>query len=136
MAGRKCKISLFCVQFLVSYFIGTICGVLLFRFGTVAQSDWLLTYGQVISSMVQTQTPFDLVRLLRPLAIAGLLVLVPWKKSALLLVVVARGCLTAYSVCLFYGSGQSCLYLVFRGLILLPLFFLVCYETWRAGYAV
>lgn len=130
MAHRKCRNSVFCIFFLVLFLAGTICGVLLFRLAADRSANWLLAYGRKLQrdGLYLAWGPW-----VRPLLAAGVLGLVPWGRRVLPWLILLRGLLTAYGVCVAYGCGLSLAPAALRGLILGPAYFLVCLWSYNAA---
>lgn len=123
MGQLKCKNSVFCVLFFFSFSLGTICGVLLFRLAAGSHGGWLLAY---CGALPEADGWSMALSLLRPLAVAALAGLVPWGRRCLPWLIGLRGLLMAYAAAACFSCGQSGLWLVLRGLALLPVYFAVC----------
>ena len=130
MRLRKCRISVFCILFLVLFLFGTICGVLLFRLLSSRQGEWVLAYGQVLAGEALPES--RVFSWLRPLAVVLLMGIVPWGRRFVPVLIVLRGLLMAYFVSMRFACGQSLEPAVLRGAAMLPLFFAVSLWTFHA----
>lgn len=123
MLRYKCKKSVFCILFLFFFFIGTICGVLLFQLQYHVQHTWIVSYGKGLLP----ERSFDLWRLffvsLRPLLLAFLLGSLSFGWRLIPLLIVGRGCLISYlfSLASLCETPVSALFL--RELLLLSSFY-------------
>ena len=126
MPRIKCRKSVFCILFLLFFFLGTICGILLFRCLAGSASEWVKAYCQVLVQQQNHGVFWLFVTWCRPMLLAGLTGLVPWGDRVLPVLIAGRGLLMAYAAAALYACGQPVMWLVFRGLALLPLFYLVC----------
>jgi len=127
---KKCRISVFCILYLVLFLLGTICGVLLFRLLCSRQDGWILAYSRVLSE--ETLPGSRLFSWLRPLIVVVLLGLVPWGKRFIPVLIVLRGLLMAYFVSALFACGQPMGPAVLRGATMLPLFFAVSFWSFYA----
>ena len=126
MRREKCKNSVFCMLFLVSFAFGTICGVLLFRLLADCENDWILVYGRSLPASYGLGW-------LRPLLLAALLGLVGWGRLMIPVLIFCRGLLMAYLVSVLHSCSLGLGSALFRGLIMLPLFFLICLWSYGAS---
>lgn len=132
MPVTKCKKSLFCVRFLFFFFLGTICGVLLFRCLAAAEGDWILRYSQALFRAEQSGLWSALFSAIRPVLLAALMGIVPWGRRFLPVLIVGRGMLMAYAAAACFVCGVQPGWLILRGLALLPVFYTVCRWTFGA----
>ena len=123
---QRCKNSVFCVVFSFWFFLGTICGVLLFRALSGTDSQWIRTYCTVLFSGQAVGLGSLILCWCRPLLLAGIVGFVPWGRRILPGLILLRGILTAYSAAAWYVSGLQPVWIVVRGLTLLPLYYAVC----------
>ena len=125
MLLSRCKKSVFCILFLLCYFLGTICGVLLFRFLAGANDGWVRRY----SAALFCETPDGwnvLFSFCRPLLLAAAAGMLSCGNRLIVWLIVLRGALTAYAAAAAWAAGCSLTPLLMRGIILMPLFFAVC----------
>lgn len=122
----KCRKSVFCMLFLFFFSIGTICGVLSFRYLAGAQSSWTFMYCRRLQLMEYGSFCSFVLAWIRPLLLVLVIGLVPWGKKFLPILITARGFLTAYSAAACLSCGQSLSWVVIRGLTLLPVFYALC----------
>ena len=127
MYRRKCKFSVFCILFLVLFSLGTICGVLFFRLLADYENNWIWAYGWSLLPL------YRLGSYIRPLVLAGAMSLVTWGKHCVLLLVFCRGLLMSYAISAFYACGQDMGLLLVQGLVILPLFYLVCLWSYSSS---
>jgi len=126
MAFSKCRKSLFCILFLFFFSLGTICGVLSFRYLAELCSGWMYLYcGSLHPLRNGLFLPF-VFSWLRPLLLAFLMRMVPWGKRVLPVLIFSRGFLTAYSAAACFSCGQPPVWVIVRGMTLLPLFYALC----------
>lgn len=126
MLQYKCKKSVFCILFLICFFIGTICGVILFHCLLGAHSGWITAYCDALGSLERPGLLTSLFFWCRPLALALLLGLSPAGSRLIPVLILARGCFSAYLTSFYYAAGLSPLSAVLRWLALLPVFYLLC----------
>ncbi len=125
-----CKNSVFSILFLVSFLLGTICGVLLFRAVYVLHPGWIEDYG---SALVQAASHAGLSRFLfalMPFLVLFLFGVFSEGYRLVPVLIAARGCFLCYylSCCQVSGSGGGPV--LFRNLILLPVFYLLSRYIW------
>lgn len=126
-----CKKSVFCILYLIFFFLGTICGVLLFWYFSKTHSLWIASYCSAL-----TQAPYpDLVsRLLFvcwPVFAVIALGLLPGGRRMILPFVLFRGCLLAYAAAAFYVCGRSFGGQLLWEMAVLPVFFCLCDRFYR-----
>lgn len=124
MTNQKCRNSLFGILFLVWFFLGTICGVLLFRL-TGVSGYWVRTYCSLLEK-ASAGCASVVWSWIRPLLVAAVLATVSWGERVLPWLIGWRGCLMAFSASACYLGGWDACPVVLRGLLLLPLFYGVC----------
>lgn len=129
----KCKKSVFCILFLIYFFLGTICGVILFHCLLGTHSPWIPAYCEALGNLEHPGVVTLLFFWCRPLALAVLLGLSPLGSRLVPLLILARGCLSAYLTSFYYASGLSPLSAVLRWLILLPVFYMLCRWAYYAS---
>ena len=123
---QRCRNSVFCVLFVFWFLLGTICGVLLFQVLAGTGSRWIVAYCDTLFRG-QTVGLWSLVLCWsRPLLFVGLLGVVPWGRRILPTAIFLRGALTAYSAAAWYVSELRPIWIVVRGLTLLPLYYAAC----------
>lgn len=122
MLSQKCKKSVFCVCFLISFLVGTICATLLFQCLWCGNYAWLSQYcGALVFEFTSPVCVF--LHLLRPLILMAALACLPMGHRAVFPLVFVRGFLFAFSSCaaLLNGSGLSMILL--KNLIIMPIFY-------------
>ena len=125
MIAHKCKKSVFCVLFLLSFFIGTICGVFCFRCVS-AQMSTLSQYTSFISSNAAFYV--NLLRAsLRPLIIVALIGICPAGAKCVWALIIARGFLVTYLCCTVGCCFGDLLVIYVKELLFLPLFYWLCF---------
>lgn len=130
MERQQCRNSVFCVIFCFWFFLGTICGILLFRILTSDRGNWIEAYCSALYDE-QTVGLWSLILCwFRPLVLVGLLGLVPWGFRVLPVLIFLRGALIAYASAAWYFSGLDPVWIVVRGLTLLPLYVGLCRWTY------
>lgn len=126
MSLGKCKNAVFCGVFLLFFSIGAICGVFLIKIVTQSESNWLISYCMNLAK-TQVRSPWVTVFLiLRPIMIVLAVGIIPGGYRFLPVLIFLRGCLTAYSAAACHVTGLSPAFVIFRGLLLLPLFYYFC----------
>ena len=121
-----CKKSVFCILYLVFFFLGTICGVLLFWYFSGTHAAWIRSY---CSALADAPCPGPALRLLFvswPLLAVIALGIMPVGKRLILPFVLFRGILLAYSAAAFYICGRSFGGQLLWELAVLPVFFYLC----------
>ena len=133
MLRYKCKKSVFCILFLICFFLGTICGMILFHCLLGAHSGWISAY---CTALDQLERP-GLWKLLffwcRPLILAFVLGLSPAGSRFIPILIFLRGCMSSYLTSFCYASGVSPLSAVLRWLVLLPVFYALCRWAYYAS---
>lgn len=126
----KCKKSVFCVLFLICFFTGTICGVLLFNFVYSTHAEWSASYfdSLLLTSDAAAGAFFTS---LAPLVFVYFLSLLPAGKRLLPVCVVWRGCCASYLYCFAYSAGSRVSGFLFRELLLLACF----YAVWNLSFS-
>ena len=125
MLLSRCKKSVFCILFLLCYFLGTICGVLLFRFLAGSNDSWVRRY----STVLFCETPngwYVLFSFSRPLVFAAAAGMLSCGNRLIFWLIMLRGALAAYAAAAVWAAGCSLMPPLMRGIILMPLFFAVC----------
>lgn len=123
---EKCKNSVFCVFFILCFFFGTICGVLLYNLFAAGNSGFVIlglsngikSYsGPSMSSFISSFTVLFSVYLISFFSFATKLrwIFIAW-----------RGCSVSYLFCMLLHSGYSVLFFLFREFIFLSSFYIVC----------
>ena len=125
-----CKKSVFSVLFLLSFLLGTICGVLLFRCVYVYHSDWIVDYGSALFIRIDRISISCLAFALIPFVSLFLLSIFPEGYRVLPVLIAVRGCLLCYFLCLCHVGGISYGAVFCRNLFLLPLFYFVSRHIW------
>lgn len=123
----KCKNSVFCVRFLIFFLIGTICGIWLFRCLAPGHAAWLSNYCFMLEHATFSSFTSATLPWFRPLALVVIIHYSSLTKYLLPVLIVFRGMLTTYSFCAIRLSGSSPGVFLFRGVLLLPLFYLLCF---------
>ena len=129
MAAIKCRNSVFCVQFLFFFLLGTICGIWLYHCGSAWMAGYCVLLGQ---APVRDGWSLGLAWL-RPLVIAWLASIHPLGDRVVPVLIVVRGLLTAYSTCACLRAGLPTEPVLLRGLVLLPLFYWLCRRASGCG---
>ena len=124
MEPRKCKNAVFSIVFLFFFFLGTICGIFLFRCIAQSQSLWLRDYCTALSGAFSG--PGAVAALLRPLLVVLAVGMFPFGHRLLPLIIFFRGCLMAYCFSACFAAGLSPELPMLRGVLLLPLFYFFC----------
>lgn len=126
MLQLKCKKSVFCVLFLFCFFLGTICGMLLFHGLLGVHDAWITAYCRTLAQLERPNALTFLFFCGRPLLLAFVLGLCPKGWRLVPLLVLARGCLMAYIMSFYAASALPPTSLVLRWLVLLPVFYYMC----------
>lgn len=125
-----CKNSVFCVLFYVSFFLGTICGVLFLRCMLVNNYLWLSAYCHEL----QRTAPNSFLLLgwfqLLPFLAAVLIYFLPHKDKLFPALIFLRGCISAYTVGAYYMLDVPLADILLYSLLLFPAFFAVCRWLW------
>ena len=122
--GRKCRNSVFGILFLLWFFFGTICGVLLFRLSGMS-SRWVRAYCAALEAEQARLLP-AVCTWIRPLLAVPVLALVPWGIRVMPWLIAWRGCVMAFSASACYVGGGAVWPLVLRGFFLLLFYYGVC----------
>lgn len=126
MAQCKCKNAVFSGLFLLIFSLGAICGAFLVRLIALGESGWLVSYCTSLAE-ASAPTPWTvLFVVLRPVLVVLAVGMLPGGYRLLPVLVFLRGCLTAYAAAACYMTGVSPAFVIFRGLLLLPLFYYFC----------
>ena len=127
-----CKKSVFCILYLIFFFLGTICGVLLVRSFSAAEGPWLVSYCGALSAC--SAGMWRLLAWVRPLVLAWLAGLSGFGCRLIPWLIALRGALMAYEAAACCVCGQSPRGVLLRGLVILPLFFSLCRQGWIRGF--
>ena len=130
MDENKCRNSVFCIQFLVYFLAGTICGVLLFRWLSNSNGRWILQYGAAFLCPEHMRFDSWMFSVCRPVLLAFLTSIVPQMSRLLPVLVVFRGVLMAYCACVFLSIGALPLLICLRGAVVLILFYAASCWSW------
>lgn len=133
MLSVKCRKSVFCVQFLAFFLLGTICGIWLYRCLAGCEYGWLNSYCALLGQGARRDGWTLLLTWGRPLVLAWLASIHPVGFRALPVLIWGRGLLTAYSACACLRAGLSPGTVILRGLVLLPLFYWLCSRASDGG---
>ena len=126
MAGYKCKNAVFSIVFFLFFIFGAICGALLFRMISQKSGTWIADYCLALSGAGPLSTGAFLFVLLRPVLLVLVAGMIPGGHRTLPILIFLRGCLMAYSASACFVTGVSPAFVIFRGVILLPLFYFFC----------
>lgn len=127
MVRLKCKNSVFCILFLFYFFLGTICGIFLFRKLQGAHCAWITAYCTALTQMNPPDLLKQLFFICKPLAIALVLGICPSGYRLIPILIAVRGCIMAYIAAFYAVSGLPPAALVFRWLLFLPVFYYLCW---------
>ena len=119
VSAHKCKKSVFCVFFLICFFIGTICGVFCSRCISVSLS------GVERFSLDFSSLKVAVFTVLRPLALVAVLGCLSNRKRYVCICIVLRGFLTAYLFSAVRASEHVWEFAV-KELLVLLLFYWLC----------
>ena len=126
MQQRKCKNAVWNGLFLLIFSLGAICGAFLVRIIALGEGSWLAAYCAGLSE-ASALTPWAMLFVvLRPVLVVLAVGMIPGGYRLLPVLVFLRGCLTAYASAACYVTGSSPAFVIFRGLLLLPLFYYFC----------
>ena len=131
MRSPKCRNSVFCVQFLIFFLLGTICGIWFYRCLAELETVWLEPYCSLLTGASGWSALFSAVR---PLIAAWLVWFCPEGYRILPLLIGMRGCLTAYTACAVLRAGLPSGPVILRGLVILPLFYWLCRRAFCRRY--
>ena len=131
-----CKKSVFSILFLLLFFLGTICGILLFRFIFIVCPEWIRAYGSVIE---MSADPFSFQSILIA-AVPFLLIFFSgfctWGQKLIYAVIFLRACfLSYYSSVIFCAAVSQRQFLIYRFLLLLAFYFF-CQHFWVSSSRV
>lgn len=122
MLSQKCKKSVFCVCFLISFLFGTICATLLFQCLLGRNYAWLSNYCDALVFKFASPVCVFL-HLLRPLILMVVLAFLPAGHRAVLPMVFARGFLFAFSACAALLSDNGLRIVLLKNLAIMPVFY-------------
>lgn len=135
MRISKCKNSVFCGFLLICFFIGTICGVLLFRLLQTSHSDWTEAYFSALSVSVPSSGLIAFAIQLRPLLTVYFLSRLRLGDKVLPVYILFRGLCSAYYFAFAFHSGVLSPVHPIQTLILcITMFYLI--SSRRQGYFV
>lgn len=130
MRFSKCKNSVFCAVFLFCIFIGTICGVLLFRVFLEHNCSWPEAYFYELLYTPLKDFRLSFVVSAAPLLLVYISSFFSFRNKFLLIFIIWKGCCCSYLFCFcFYCNCYSWLFLI-RQLLQLIAFYLVCYAVY------
>lgn len=130
MDNNKCRNSVFCTLFLVCFLVGTICGILLFRWLSNDKGAWVLRYGASLLTSERIHFASLLLSIFRPALLAFLAGVVSFGYRAVPVLVFVRGALMAYCGCVFLSTGNIPLMFFLRGAGTLVLFYSASCWSW------
>ena len=125
-----CKKSVFSVLFLVSFLLGTICGILLFRSVFVLHPGWIVDYGTALSMGTSRGGISCLFFSVMPFLVLFLLGMFSAGYRLIPALISVRGCLLCYYMSCCHVSGSVFGAVLCRNLFLLPLFYLLSRHIW------
>lgn len=130
MLSYKCKKSVFCIYFLIFFFIGTICGVFSFCCLMEKNGQWVYRYSGALSAVVYTGFVEYVLTWLRPVLVMLVLSVHPGGYCAVFPLILIRGFLVSYCFCaLWVGNCDICIMLLV-GLVVLPVYYMFCGRTY------
>lgn len=121
----KCKKSVFCICFLIFFFLGTISGVFMFCCllrSTEGHLFCALDFPGVVSEGVVSV----LFSVLRPLSLVALFAFHPRGYAAVFPMIVIRGFLISYCFSAVWFSETAFWPFILKELVVLPLFYCLC----------
>ena len=126
MFWYKCKNSVFCVFFLICFFIGTICGAFIFRVLYRLHSAWIVSYSTDLL-MGRSVGFFSLLLcFLRPSVLVLVSGSLSFGRRLIPLLVIFRGCCVSYFLCTAFCAGCHISSILMTELMGLMIFFCVC----------
>ena len=125
-----CKKSVFSILFLISFLLGTTCGVLLFRYIHVAHRLWISDYGLLLASVSSAGILLRLLFVLVPFFALYLLGLFSEGFRMVPFLIAVRGCILAYYFSCCYVSGISVRSVIIKNIVLLPLYYYFSGYIW------
>lgn len=126
MTTLFCKKTVFSILFLISFAVGTICGVLLFRLMLPRGQDWILDYCVSLRHSMSVPPIFQVLLLVRPFLIVFAAGLLPFRRKLIPALIALRGCLLAYTCSAFYSCDVVFTAYLLRNLLCLPLYYSFC----------
>ncbi len=127
-----CKKSLFSILFLVFFFLGTICGILLLRFILICDNSWMTAYCLTLESSGPSRGLMSLWFHLWPFLSALAIYFLPHKDKLFLVLFFLRGCICAYTIGAYYAMGVPLMDVVLKNLLIFPVFFAFCRRLWSS----
>lgn len=132
----KCKNSVFCICFLIFFFLGTICGVLCFRCQMIRNGPWILAFSKELSSSVSPLFVKNAVILFRSLLLLLAMALLPWGYRLVFPLIALRGFLMSYYFSALWIGECNVLFMVLLETLLMPAYYMMCswayfrYRSW------
>ena len=130
MRFQFCKNSVFSILFLISFLIGTICGILLFRAVHILHPSWIVEYASALSSVSTARFFRSAFFLILPFLPVWLIGQFPNGYRFVPLLTSMRGCFLSYCLSCCYVGGVSSLPVVYRNAFFVPLYYLFCQYVW------
>ena len=124
---HKCKNSVFCVFFLLCFFVGTICGTLIFRIIFNLHGAWVGAYYADLYRDGENSFFCLFASCLRPLVSALLLGSLSYRKRLIPALIALRGCGISYFLCFAICAQCRILPVLVTEITVLAAFFCVCH---------
>lgn len=131
-----CKKSVFSILFLLFIFLGTICGVLLFRCIFVARPGWISDYCVSLGISSFTASVQQFVVLSVPFFLVWIAGMTAYAHRAILVIILLRGCLLSYYLCALYSADAAVFPHIIRSFPALLFFFIICQAVWVRSWPV
>ena len=122
----KCKNSVFCVFFLLCFFVGTICGALLFRIFVRLHRVWIEVYCAELFSNEKASYLQLLLSGVRPILLIPIISCFTFGKRIIPFLIMLRGCGVAYLLSAAFCAQCGMFPLILWQFFLLVSFFCVC----------
>ena len=130
MRVLKCRKSVFCVQLLFFFAVGTICGILVFRWLVNSNSGWIRPYCLELLQSFENKIWTFLLSSLRPLLLICLLATFSWGPRLFPAFFFVRGFLASYCSSAFLTCGVLPGILLLRDVILISALYTISCWSW------
>lgn len=117
---------LFNIIFLLLFCTGCLIGIMLFRYASDADMEWICAYGTKLFSQRPECLMGVVISACRPFLVLLIISLSPWGHQLVPVLILIRGALSSYFACICYVSGVSMVGILLHGVCVLPGYYLVC----------
>ena len=117
---------LFNAIFLVLFCTGCLIGIMLFLCASDDDMEWICVYGMKLFSQMPECLMGVAISACRPFLALLIISLFPWGHRLVPVLILIRGALNSYFVCVCYVSGISIGGILLHGVFILPGYYLVC----------